>query len=295
MITATKTQPTLANAPPGDVWQVPCENCGAQPLEKYVTIQSVMWHCPHCDLYQKNHVFKADQYDLDYQTSRGYVNGRRRKLRTAAVRLSRIAGLLDTAQPKLLDIGCSLGYTVEAGSRLGWDAHGVDINDEMVDLCQKRGLNCRRVSEDGLPYPDDCFDAVTAWHVIEHVPDVLETLREWSRVLKPGGILAMETPDSSCWKLKWRGPNYRNFWVADHVYTFNQENLTPFVESAGLEVVPPPLFGKLSRLSPGLAAYCVGYRAFTGVQKGLGLSKVFQLFCRRKGAVEQAVTPARAA
>jgi SAM-dependent methyltransferase len=184
---------------------------------------------------------------------------------------------------------------VEAGERLGWDARGVDVNAEIVDLCQERGLRCQQVSDDRLPYPDGFFDAVTAWHVIEHVADVADTLREWTRVLKPGGILALETPDSSCWKLKLRGPTYRNFWCAEHVYTFNRENLTPFLESVGLEIVPSPMFGKVSRLSPGLAAYAVGYQVLTGLQKRLGLGKVFQLFCRRKGGVQKTTALGRAA
>ena len=77
-----------------------------------------------------------------------------------------------------------------------------------VRLCRNRGLLCQSVVGDSLPYPDAHFDVLTAWHVIEHVSDVTSTLSEWARVLRPGGILALETPDSDCLKLKLRGCSY---------------------------------------------------------------------------------------
>lgn len=46
-----------------------------------------------------------------------------------------------------------------------------------------------------LPFPDGAFDALVSRHCIEHAADTLTVLREWARVLKPGGVLAVVTPD----------------------------------------------------------------------------------------------------
>jgi 2-polyprenyl-3-methyl-5-hydroxy-6-metoxy-1,4-benzoquinol methylase len=275
------------------VSQDPCKNCGAEPLIEYPTVNSTMWYCPECRLYQKGHVAEAVEYNLEYHA--GYRSRKRRKRWTALVRLSRIAGLLDSPQPRLLDVGCSLGYTVEAAAEIGWDAHGVDINPQVIDICRRRNLRCQVVPDHRLPYPDGHFDALTAWHVVEHVSNVSSTLDEWSRVLRRGGILAMETPDSSCLKLKWRGPSYRTFWAPEHVYTFDRQNLGRFAASAGLEVVPPPRVGAVGRLPWNLAAYAVGYQCLKGLQERIGLSKIFQLFCRKTDAVRPAITRRRAA
>lgn len=267
---------------------IACENCSWHPLVKYPTINSIMWYCPRCRLYQKGRVFTAAEYDLHYHV--GYQARQRRKHRTALIRLSRIAGLLDVERPRLLDVGCSLGYTVEAAGELGWQGFGVDVNPRVIAVCRRRKLRCQVVRGPGLPYPDAFFDAVTAWHVIEHVADVSESLAEWARVLRPGGILAIETLDSSCLKLKWRGPNYRTFWAPEHVYTFNRHNLGNLVRAARFEVVSPPRVGAVEKLSPKMALYAVGYLFFKGLQARLGLSKNFQMFCRRTGAAIPAVT-----
>lgn len=278
-----------------NVRQVPCENCGHQPLQRYPTVQSIMWYCPRCRLYQKGQAYSGEQYNMDYHSKQGYVANGAHKLRSSLCRLSRVAGLLESKRPRFLDIGCSLGYAVEAGVKLGWDAHGVDLSSQAVEICRDRGLNCQWVAGETLPYPDGYFDLVTAWHVIEHVPDVATTLREWSRVLKPGGVLVMETPDASCLKLKLRGGGFRNFWCPDHVYTFRHENLVPFVESAHLEVVPPPMLGRLDQLPPSLVACSIGYLIINNLKYWTGLSKIFQVHCRRTQADTAALTKRTAA
>ena len=224
---------------------------------------------------------------MDYH--KGYLAGQHKKRLTAAVRLGRVARLLDQQRPASLDVGCSLGYTVETASRLGWDAHGVDLHPQVVEFCRRRGLRCQ-VTEDGiLPYPDESFHVLTAWHVLEHVADVSQALAEWARVLKPRGVLALETPDSSCAKVRLRAGRYGSFWARNHVYAFNRQNLASLLESAGFEVVRRPLLAKLSLRRPRLAAYAIAYQCLKELQMRTRLYKAFEMFCRRKSRLAQPV------
>lgn len=261
-----------------------CENCGSRTLERF-TIPGIseMLHCPHCDLYQKGQVASAEDYKFAYH--RGYAAVRGRKLRNAAIRLSRLRGRLDVERPRLLDVGCSLGCTVEAAGRMGWDAHGVDISQDAVEFCRGQGLNCQVMRPSRLPYADNSFDALTAWHVIEHVPDVADALREWRRVLRPGGVLALETPDASCLKVRLWGARYRHFWAAEHVYTFRPENLIPFLKKAGFEVLAAPR-PQLRPLGVAMAAYGIGYETFTRFMAATSLNRAFAVFCRRPSQVD---------
>lgn len=265
-----------------------CDCCGLEPLEEFA-IPGVlrMWHCPECDLYQQGQLPETDHYSICYHKS--YASHRHRKLQTAAARLARIAGRLETETPRLLDIGCSLGFTVEMAARLGWKAHGVDISADVVADCRRRGLNCQIASAVDLPFDDQMFDVVTAWHVIEHLDNAAATLAEWSRVLTPGGLLVLETPDASCLKVQLLGARYRRFWTPEHVYVFSPNNLTPLVEEAGLEIVTPPLFGRLDLLPPAMAMYSIGYRLHKGLTSCLGIDKSFQLFCRRREPAAEAL------
>lgn len=262
-----------------------CENCGTSPLEKFIVpLCTTMWHCPACDLFQKGQLPDVSAYDLPYHAI--YEPYRRRKLRTALVRLNRVARFLDRdwSRPKLLDVGCSLGATIEAGARLGWDSYGVDISEDAIDYCRNRGLRCVSTRGIELPYPDETFHVVTAWHVIEHVANVAETLAEWRRVLKPGGLLVMETPDTTCLKVRLLGRRYRRYWKAEHIYAFQRTNFEPFVQRAGLQILDYPRLGRWGGLSLPMATYSVAYQSAKGALRLAGLSKAFQTFCRRPSA-----------
>ena len=265
-----------------------CENCGSGKLEEFVIPGEVaMWHCRRCDLYQKGHVAGAEEYSLLYHNI--YANCPRHKVRTARFRLRRVTPLIEGDRPKLLDIGCSLGFTVEAARQRGWDAHGVDVSADAIERCRRRQLNCRLTDGMRLPYADACFDVVTAWHVIEHVSNVAETLTEWARVLRPGGLLALETPDASGLKVKLLGTHYRNFWAQEHVYTFRPSNLIPFVTAAGFEIVHRPWIGRAGRMVIPCSPYEFFYQLHRGLLLTIGLRKAFQLVCRRQGAIPQTI------
>ncbi len=274
-----------------------CENCEAGPLEPHSAVHSPMWYCRQCGLYQKGRLAAANEYDGEYCASYGCSSPGKRhlKLRTARVRLGRIARLVESDSPRSLDIGCSLGYSVESACRFGWDAYGVDISTDAIRHCRDLGLRCQVVAGECLPYPDGYFDVLTAWHVIEHVGDVSQTLAEWARVLRPGGVLALETPDSACLKLKLRGGSYSRFWALGHTYAFDRQNLIPFVEGAGLSVMPAPFFAHRASLKPRDLAYAATYQMLKEAQRIVGMHKAFQLFCRRRQAAEPAFALRRAA
>jgi SAM-dependent methyltransferase len=257
-----------------------CELCDHQGLDEFAVPGScVLWHCPACGLYQQGKPAEDAAYGAAYH--QGYHKHRAKKVRTAMIRLNRLAPHVDVEKPRLLDIGCSVGCTVEAANRRGWQGFGVDVSDEMVAYCRKIGLNCHKTNSLRLPFADESFDIVTSWHVIEHVASVSETLTEWRRVIRPGGLLILETPDANCGKAKRLGAEYRKFWAAEHTYTFTPETLGPFIEQAGFEPLSRPLFGRLGDLAPKMAAYTVLYQGYHGLRHSTRIAKAFQVFARR--------------
>ena len=257
-----------------------CENCGNSDLVRFeVPGQTVLWQCPDCELYQQGTPPCEEAYEQDYHED--YRQALTRKIRTAHVRLCRVSAFLSTSKPSMLDIGCSVGATVAAAKRRGWNAQGVDVSRTAVEFCRREGLNCKQYDGHTLPFEDKSFDVLTSWHVIEHVTSVSETLDEWFRVLKPGGVMILETPDANCWKARLMGPRYRKFWPAEHLYTFKPENLAPFVVRAGFELLPAPLIVSPRNVGMTTSVYAVAHQSYLAVSRLSGFCKAFQIVARR--------------
>ncbi len=104
-----------------------------------------------------------------------------------------------TANAPVLDIGCGRGEWLEVLAAAGFVARGVDSNPVMVAGCRARGLDV--VQGDGIGYvgqlPSESLGMLSAIHVIEHMGfnDLVLLLDEARRVLRPGGMLVLETPN----------------------------------------------------------------------------------------------------
>lgn len=109
-----------------------------------------------------------------------------------------IVGLLGKYEKKskILEIGCSGGPLMLALKKEGFEnACGVDISEDAIRLCHQRGIE-KVFQMDGakLNFKDNEFDVVVASDVLEHLPDKQTVLREWYRVLKPGGCIMIFVP-----------------------------------------------------------------------------------------------------
>jgi SAM-dependent methyltransferase len=107
---------------------------------------------------------------------------------------------------------------------------GVDISDEALQFCRKRGLeNVRHADVAQLPFPDEQFDVVTALDVLEHLDDDTAALREFRRVLKPGGRVFVFAPAHKwLWSLQDE--------VSHHKRRYVRRTLRDVVMDAGLEI-----------------------------------------------------------
>lgn len=98
-----------------------------------------------------------------------------------------------------IDLGCGRGEWLELLTETGFQAQGVDLDDGMLAVCRERGLKVQ--TKDAIAGLKECADlsqaVVSGFHLAEHLPfDVLQKLvSESLRILKPGGLLILETPN----------------------------------------------------------------------------------------------------
>ena len=139
----------------------------------------------------------------------------------------RSIGKFTSSENKLLDFGAGTGDFLQAAKNKGWKVNGVEPNEQARNLASKKGLHLLSSLEE---LNEEQFDAITLWHVLEHVPNLQETLNRLQALLKPGGILIIAVPNYKSWDAK----KYKAFWAAydvpRHLWHFDREamkNLFP--------------------------------------------------------------------
>jgi SAM-dependent methyltransferase len=94
---------------------------------------------------------------------------------------------------RILDVGCGTGANIEMLSQYG-EAEGVDVSDDALEFCRRKGLKAQKGLAETLPYGDESFDVTTALDVIEHLDDDVAGLKEMFRVTKSGGYSLIFVP-----------------------------------------------------------------------------------------------------
>jgi 2-polyprenyl-3-methyl-5-hydroxy-6-metoxy-1,4-benzoquinol methylase len=137
---------------------------------------------------------------------------------------------------RLLEVGCGGGRALRVLEELGWAAEGVDFDPDAVDSARGRGLNVRQGTLGEAGYPEGRFHAVVMSHVIEHLPDPRELLRECRRILAPDGTLVVITPNARSWGHALFGPHWFSLEPPRHTMVFGPDNLRRLVEEEGFAV-----------------------------------------------------------
>lgn len=93
----------------------------------------------------------------------------------------------------ILDVGCGTGANIEMLSAYG-DAEGVDVSDDALEFCRRKGLKVQKGLAEKLPFEDEAFELTTALDVVEHLDDDIAGLKEMFRVTKRGGYSLIFVP-----------------------------------------------------------------------------------------------------
>jgi SAM-dependent methyltransferase len=140
--------------------------------------------------------------DHDLHETGAYRPGQPRLYRLARPLLDlfdrqRLALLRSLIEPpaRLLDVGAGRGRFVAAAGAAGYEASGIEPSLRGWGAASARGVGVRQASIEDAPFAEDSFDAVTAWHVLEHLDDPGAALTRVSSWLRPGGVLLVGAPN----------------------------------------------------------------------------------------------------
>jgi 2-polyprenyl-3-methyl-5-hydroxy-6-metoxy-1,4-benzoquinol methylase len=158
-----------------------------------------------------------------------------------------------SAGSALLDVGCGNGEFLKLATRLGFRAVGVEADEKVVTFARSAGLDVRigHFPRSGLA--PNSFEHVTARHVIEHLHDPKETIRELHGLLQQGGRLWLSQPNLGAIGLKTFGPYWRGLEPPRHLTLFDVDGMRSLLESCGFVKVtllpPEPVAGFYYRQS----------------------------------------------
>ncbi len=220
-------------------------NMGEADLQKGIKTVYMLWggthgrhvKCKNCHLIYVNPIEKASKINGDY-SKMGNPDApiiRESRLRAAKSQLGLIKNYKNGTT--LLDVGCGEGFFLFNASKAGYTAKGIDISQDAAEYARREfGLNVEAKPFKELQFPENYFDVVTLWQVLEHVPYPLMVLKEVHRILKPGGLLATSTPDiegimAKIFRRKWW--NLRRL----HINQFTAKTLADMLNRAGFKNV----------------------------------------------------------
>jgi len=178
-------------------------------------------------------------------------------------------GLKKPEGPSVLDVGCAAGALLAMLKERGWETHGVEISGPQAAYCRERGLDVSELPLEENKFPNHSFDAILASHLIEHLNNPGNFVREVHRLLKPNGRFYVTTPNIAGLQARIFGSRWRSA-IFDHLYLFSIKTLRKLLENAGFTVERVKTWGGLGA---GIAPLVVK-RVFDALAKPLGFGDV---------------------
>lgn len=150
----------------------------------------------------------------------------------------RFMTLADISAGKLLDVGCGGGRFLKRMKRRGWQVEGTDFDEHAAHKVSARyGIKAHVGDLPQCNLAENSFDVITMSQTIEHLYDPKATLRECLRLLKPGGLLVMTTPNVHSIGATKFGASWRGWEAPRHLHLFSVESLQRLAQQLGFEIV----------------------------------------------------------
>ncbi|MBS1576763.1 MAG: class I SAM-dependent methyltransferase, partial [Bacteroidetes bacterium] len=183
--------------------------------------------------------YKSENYISHTDTSKGLINSLYKKVRNITLKQKRklIESITNKKAGRLLDVGSGTGAFANEMKTNGWDVTGLEPDSGAIKIAKDLyGLELQEVSKlFELPYGR--FDAITLWHVLEHVHQLHEYIVQLKALLTDNGRLIIAVPNYTCYDEK----VYKQYWAAydvpRHLYHFSPQAMESLMNRHGLKII----------------------------------------------------------
>ena len=232
-----------------------CPVCKSENISKFFTAKDFtvshelfeVWHCAACSFRFTQNIPLAENIGTYYQSSayvshsdtqEGLINRLYHRVRNYTLQTKRklIQQQTGLQQGALLDVGAGTGAFSYTMKLAGWNITGLEPDQTARQNAQSKYQLALRSPEELYQLQADQFDAITMWHVLEHVHDLHGYLENYHRILKSSGRLIIAVPNYTSHD----ADVYKEYWAAydvpRHLYHFSPKSMQLLAETKGFTV-----------------------------------------------------------
>lgn len=233
-----------------------CPVCFSNEINPLLTVKDysvsgelfTVWQCNACTLRFTQDVpdeaaigryYKSEDYVSHTNTSKGVINKLYQKVRTFTLRQKKNLIVRQTGVERgaVLDVGAGVGAFLATMKEAGWQVTGIEP-EETARSVAKRVFGINLNGSDALQdLRPASFDAITLWHVLEHVHELHRYIEALNSLLKPQGKLFIAVPnyrslDADIYRLQWAA-----YDVPRHLYHFTPDAMEMLMQKHGLKII----------------------------------------------------------
>ncbi|NRT13101.1 bifunctional 2-polyprenyl-6-hydroxyphenol methylase/3-demethylubiquinol 3-O-methyltransferase UbiG [Flavobacterium sp. 14A] len=134
----------------------------------------------------------------------------------------------------ILDIGAGTGDFLSVAKNNGWKTIGVEPSEKAKNIAINKGVS---FVTDTKELASHSFDVITMWHVLEHVPNLEEQIKELKRLLKPSGSLIVAVPNHKSYDAQYYNAYWAAYDVPIHFWHFSKKAIAKLFEIENIELV----------------------------------------------------------
>jgi 2-polyprenyl-3-methyl-5-hydroxy-6-metoxy-1,4-benzoquinol methylase len=240
----------------GFVHYTSCPVCGSGNINNVFAVtdftvskkEFIITECKSCSLRFTQDVpdaasigdyYKSENYISHTDTSKGLINSLYKKVRNRTLGQKRklIESITNKETGKILDVGSGTGAFANEMKSGGWEVTGLEPDSGAIKVAKDLyGLELQETAT-LFELSAGSYDAITLWHVLEHVHQLQEYIAQLKKILADDGRLIIAVPNYTCYEEK----TYKQYWAAydvpRHLYHFSPAAMETLINKHGLRII----------------------------------------------------------
>lgn len=232
-----------------------CPNCGNENIFHTISAKDYtvsgeefeIWECKNCTIRFTQNIpeqenigryYQSENYISHSDTKKGLVNNLYHKVRKITLQQKKKLVESSTQKSKgtILDLGAGTGAFLNTMKQAGWNSIGIEPDE----TARARAFQLYEIqlkeSQDFFSLINESIDAITLWHVLEHVHKLHQYVEKFRELLKPDGKLFIAVPNYTSEDAKIYGANWAAYDVPRHLYHFSPKAMEILLNAHGLKL-----------------------------------------------------------